>query len=131
VGFEMMLFSLIFLLAIFGIFFYIISQNRDLRKRIFEIEKEQDLIKKNLVDLDLLINGKTYEGESRKYGGLEGYGGTTGKVDYLDKKVDSLIDVLNLKLMDIGKRLNAQDMLFGSSLYSEVQAKQFESDSKR
>lgn len=129
-GFVMILISLIFFLTSFGIFVYLLFQNRKLLKRISQIEEERDQIKKNLVEIDKLISGKKYEGEDKKYGGLEGFGGTTSKVDYLDKKINSLIDVLNLKLMDIGKKLNSQDMLFGSSLHSEVQAKQFEDNGK-
>lgn len=107
----MMILLLVLLAAVFvaGIYFVIKS-----KMRVNELEIELQRLNQRFTELDQALNGKAYEGETSKFGSL------TGKVDYLDGRVNALIDVLNEKFIGLGKRLDLHEMQFGPSLDSEV-----------
>lgn len=107
----MVILFLVLLAAVFvaGIYFVIQS-----KKRINELEIELRRLNQRFTELDQAPNGKVYDGETTKFGSLK------GKVDYLDGRVDALIEVLNDKFINLGKRLDVHEMQFGPSLDSEV-----------
>ncbi len=121
----MMFFFLIVSLATLGTVINLFLKNKGLQEKLSQIELEQALLKEKFSKIDQAINGKSYDGDDQMYGGLDGFGGTTGKVDYLEKKINSLIDVINHKFIELGKKTNSHEMEFGQSLSSEVMSNMY------
>ena len=99
------------LIVVLATCIYFLMQTKN---RINSLEVELKQLNQQLAELDQVLNGKAYENEIVKYGSM------TGKVDYLDGRVNALIDVLNEKFIDLGRRLDVHEMQFGSSLDSEI-----------
>lgn len=106
-----MILLLALLVTVFIACIYFLTQSKN---RINSLEAELKQLNKQYAELDKIVNGKAYENEITKYGSM------TGKVDYLDGRVNALIEVLNEKFIDLGRRFDVHEMQFGSSLDSEV-----------
>lgn len=106
-----MILLLVLLMAVFIAGIYSLLQSK---KRVNKLEVELQQLSQRFIELDRIVSGKAYEGETTKHGSM------TGKVDYLDGRVNALIEVLNDKFIKLGKKLDVHEMQFGSSLDSEV-----------
>ncbi len=107
----MMILLVALLVAILFACIYFLMHSKN---RFKSIELELNQLNQRLAELDQVVNGKAYENKFVKYGTM------TGKVAYLDGRVNALIDVLNEKFIDLGRRLDVHEMQFGSSLDSEI-----------
>lgn len=110
-----MILLLVLLIAVFVAGIYSLLQSK---KRVNKLEVEFQQLSQRFIELDRIVSGKAYDGETTKYRSM------TGKVDYLDGRVNALIEVLNDKFIGLGKRLDIHEMQFGPSLDSEVIEKQ-------
>lgn len=106
-----MILLLVLLIAVFVAGIYSLVQSK---KRVNELDIEIQQLSQKFIELDWIVSGKTYEGETTKYGSM------AGRMEYLDGRVNALIEVLNEKFIDLGKRLDVHEMQFGPSLDSEV-----------
>lgn len=116
--------ALILIITIVAIGFYVIFQSKKHQKnsqyQLNLILSEMNEIREQINKINQTVYGIKSEHDGELWGGYDGKLGTRGKTEFLDEKLDSLIEVLNDKFMNFGKILDKHEMIYGESLYWEV-----------
>ncbi len=85
----------------------------ELDKRVKSLEEKVDRIAQ-------FIDGRYDTNESKYYGGLTGFGGDLGRLDWLQNRLNRLTYTLDLRFKSIGEKMGWQEMVYGSSLSKEI-----------
>lgn len=89
-------------------------------KKFMELDERVKSLEEKVERIVRFIDGRYDANESKHYGGLTGFGGELGRLDWLQNRLNRLTDTLDQRFKSIGEKMGWQEMVYVSSLSREI-----------
>ncbi len=89
-------------------------------ERIQALEGRIEAIEAQLTRVLEVIDGRYDEHDKRFYGGLQGFGGDLGRINWLQDRVNHLVKALDLRFKNLGEKMDWHDFVYNKGLEHEM-----------